>query len=146
GDAVTRQERLDDIAARAEQCLGGDDMVAGLELAEEGGGHRRHAGRRGARRAGALEEAHALLEHGNGRVGETRIDETGLIAGKARRGTLGAVIDEALSEEERLGGLAEFRSQGAAMYELGRRSEALLVGFLLGCTGLSRHDSPPKQK
>ena len=47
-------------------------MVAGPNLAHQRGGDGRHAGRGGARRFGALERAHALLEHRHGRIGEAR--------------------------------------------------------------------------
>ena len=85
-DAVARQQVLDDVAAGAEQRLGRDDMVAGLEPGEEDGGDRGHAAGRRARGLGAFEQAHALLEHGDGRVGVARIDEARLLALEARLG------------------------------------------------------------
>ena len=62
-DAEARQAVLDDVAAGAEQRLRRDDVVAGLELAHQRGGDRRHAGRGRARGLGAFERRHALLEH-----------------------------------------------------------------------------------
>ena len=89
GDAEARQQFLYDIAARAEQRLGRDDMVAGLQLAHQRGGDRRHAGRGGARSLGAFEFGHAALEHRDGRIGEAAIDEAALLALESRLGRLG---------------------------------------------------------
>ena len=62
-DAVARQQRLDHVAAGAEQRPRGDDVVAGLDLAQQGGGDGGHAGRGGAGVLGAFQRAHPLLEH-----------------------------------------------------------------------------------
>jgi hypothetical protein len=70
GNSVTRQEILDHITTRTEQRLRRHNMIAGLELAEQSGRHRSHAGRGRARGFGALKRRHALLEHRNRRVGE----------------------------------------------------------------------------
>ena len=43
----------------------------------------------------------------------------GLLALEARLGLLGAVVDKALRQEQRLGGLAELRAQRAGMDEAG---------------------------
>ena len=143
GDAVARQQLLDDVAARAEQRLRRDDVVAGLEVAEEDGGDRRHAARRRPRGPGAFEKPHALLEHGDGRVGVARIDEAGLLALEARRRLLGAVVDVALGQEDRLGVLAELRAEDAAVDELGRRPEGLRCAFvLLGHVAVSPTKNP----
>ena len=123
GDAVARQQVLDDVAARAEQRLGRDHMVAGLEPGEEDRGDRGHAAGGRARGLGALQEPHALLEHGDGRVGVARIDEARLVALEAPLGLLGAVVDVALGHEHRLGVLAELRAQRSAVDELGRRPQ-----------------------
>ena len=80
-------------------------------------GDRRHAGGGGARGLGAFQQAHALLEHGDGRVGEARVDEAGVLVLEAGLGLLGAVVDEGLGEEQRLRRLAELRAQRAAVHE-----------------------------
>ena len=54
-NAVARQEILDHVAARSEQRFRRDDMIAGLELAEQRDRYRRHAGRGRARGFRALE-------------------------------------------------------------------------------------------
>ena len=121
-DAEARQQVLHHIEARAEQRLGGDHVIAGLEEAQQRRRHRRHAGRRGARGLGALEQLHALLEHGDRRVGVARIDEAAGLALEALLGLLGAVVDVALGQEQRLRGLGELRAQRAAVHQprLGR--------------------------
>ena len=106
-DAEARQKILDHIETRAEQRLGGDDVVASLQLAHQRGGDGRHAACGGARRLRAFEERHAALEHRDGRVGEARIDEARIVALEARFGLLHRVVEIALGEEQRLGGLLE---------------------------------------
>ena len=108
---------LDDIAAGAEQRLRRHDMVAGPDLAHQRGGDGRHARRSGAAGLGALEGGHALLQHGDGRVREAGILEARILVQEARLALLGAVIDMALRQEQRLGGLAELRAHGAGMDE-----------------------------
>ena len=88
GDAEARQELGDHIVAGAEQRARGDDMVAGLQVAEQRRRHRRHAARHGAARLRAFQQAHALLEHGDGRIGVARIDEARILALEARLGRL----------------------------------------------------------
>jgi hypothetical protein len=68
GNAEARQQLGDHIAARPEQRPRRDDVVAGAQLPHERRRHRRHAGRRGARRLGAFKRRHAPLEHGHGRI------------------------------------------------------------------------------
>ena len=75
-------------------------MIAGFELAHQSRGDRGHAARCGAGRLRPFEQAHALLEHGDGRVGITRIDEARLFALEPRLGRLRRLIDVALGEEE----------------------------------------------
>ena len=100
-------------------------MVAGLQVAEKRSRHRRHAARHGAARLGAFEQAHALLEHGDGRIGVARIDEARIVALEARFGGFRVGIDEALRQEHRLGGLGELRTERAAVHELGGGTETL---------------------
>ncbi len=73
GHAQARHQVLDDVAAAAEQRAGRDDMVAGAHLAHHRIGDRRHAGGEGARRLGAFEQRHAVLEHVERRVREARV-------------------------------------------------------------------------
>ena len=74
GDAEARTQILHDIAAGAEQGARGHDVVARLQEAQEGRGHGGHAGGGGARRPGAFEQAHALLEHGDSGIGVPAVD------------------------------------------------------------------------
>ena len=139
GDAEARQQLLDHIEARAEQRPRGDDVVARLELAHQGGGDRGHAARGGARRLGAFEQRHPPLEHRHGRVGEARIDEARIVALEARLGELHRVVEIALGEKKRFRRLFEPRSQRPAVDELRRRPQRLgIAGFSRG-----RHRSSP---
>ena len=95
--------------ARAEQRARCHHAVAGLEVRQQRGTHSSHAGRSRAACLGALDQRQALLEHGDGRIVETRILVVRDRAGESRLGLLGAVIDEARGQEERFGGLAESR-------------------------------------
>ena len=106
-DAEARQQILDDVETGAEKRPRRDDVIAGLDLRKHGGGDGGHAGGGGARGFRALEQAHARLEHGHGRIGEARIDEARIVALETRLGSLGGGIGEALREVERLGQLAE---------------------------------------
>ncbi len=80
-----------------------------------------------------------LLEHPVGRVGVARIDEAGLVAGEARVGAFGRVVDEALGQVEGFGRLAVFAAVQAAADQLGgripqvgvlERGRSLLMGRL----------------
>ena len=117
GDAEARTQLLRHVQARAEHGARRHDVVAGLEEAQQRRRHRRHAGGRGARGFGAFQQAHALLEHGRGRVGEARVDEARVLVLEAGLGLLGAVVDERLGEEHRLRRLAELRAQRAAVHQ-----------------------------
>ena len=132
GDAETRQQLLDDVKTRAEQRPRRDDMVAGLELAHQRRGHRRHAAGGGARRLGALEQRHALLEHGDGRIGEARIDEARRVAFEARLGLRHRVVEIALGEEQRLRGLLELRTHRAAVHQTGGGAQRARIAGLAG--------------
>ena len=85
----------------------GDDMVAGPDLPHQRRGHRRHAGRGGARGFRAFEQGHALLEHGDGRIAETAVLEALVRAGETAFRDLGAVVDKALGEKQSLRSFAE---------------------------------------
>ena len=94
-------------------------MVAGAQLAHHRGGDRSHAGRGRARGLRAFERGHALLEHGDGRIGEARILVARVLVLEAPLGGERAVVDVALGEEQRLRGLAELRAQRAGMDQTG---------------------------
>ena len=128
GHAEAGQQLFDDVAAGAEQSLGRDHMVARFQLAQHGGGDGGHAAGGGAGGLGALQQGHALFEHGDGGIGEARIDEARRLAFEARLGSLHVGIDIALGEEHGLGGLAELRAHGPAMHEPGRGAQ-LVHGF-----------------
>src|SRR6516162_1350903 len=139
GNAEARTKVLHDVAARAKQRACGHDVVAGLEKAEQRCGDRGHARRRGPRRASALQQTHALLEHGDGGVGVAAIDEATL-ALETLLGFLGRSVDIALGEEERLGGLAKGGAQTAAVHEA--RFEAP-ISLLLRILRLLAHARTP---
>ena len=128
--AETRQQLLDDVATRAEQRLRRHDLVAGLDLAEQGGGDGRHAGRGRPRGLGAFEQRHALFEHRHGGIGKTGVDEAGILAVEARLGRLHRVVGIALGQEQRFRHFAELRAQRPAMDQPRR-------GLELGHPGLS---------
>ena len=128
GNAEARQIILDDVAARAEQRLRGDHVIAGLELTDQRQRHRRHAGRGRARGFGAFERRHALFEHRDGRIGEARVLEARLFVLEAALGLGGAVVDIALRQEQRLGSLAELRAQRAGMNQTGFGTIAIRCG------------------
>ena len=120
-DAVARQQILDDVAAAAEQSAGRDDVIAGLQMAQQRRGDGGHAARRAARGIGAFQRAHARLEHGHGGVGVAAIDIAVLVALEAGFGLLGARIDVARVEEDGFRRLAELAAQRAFMHEPRRR-------------------------
>ncbi len=129
-DAETRQQLLDHIETRTEQSPRGDDMVARLELAHERGGDGGHAARRRARRLGAFEQRHPLLEHRDRRIGEARIDEARIVALEARLRELHRVVEIALGEKESFRRLLEGGAQRSAMDQLRRGPQRLgIAGF-----------------
>src|SRR5262249_6466240 len=94
---------------------------------------------RGPRRAGALQETHALLEHGDGGIGVAAIDEAAL-ALETLLGFFGGLVDVALGKKQRLGGLAEARAQAAAMHEA--RFEAPIFLLLRICRLVAHARTP----
>ena len=93
-------------------------MVAGLELAEQRAVHRGHAGGGGEAVLGALERGHPLLEHPHRRVAVAGVDElVGAGGDEARLGGLGVGVDEALGQEDRLGGLAVLAAARPAVHQ-----------------------------
>ena len=118
-DAVARQQVFHHVAAGAEHRLRGHHVIAGLQRRQDRGGHRGHAGGGGARGFGAFELDHAALEHRDVGIGKARIEKAGILALEARLALLGGVVDEALRQEQRFGGLAELRAQRAGMHQPG---------------------------
>ena len=142
--AVAGQMLLDDIEAGAEQRLGGDDMIAGANLPHQRRGDRRHSGRGRARRGRAFERRHALLEHGDGRIGEARILIAGLLVLEALFRAERGLVNVALREIQRLAGLRELRAQDTGMDELGFGAVASLGGH--GHRGLLSPTKKPGRK
>ena len=122
GDAVARQQIFHHVAARSEHRLGRHDVIAGLEWRENRGRHRGHPGGCGARGFRAFKLDHAALEHRDVGVGEARIEKAGVFALEARLALLGAVVDKALRQKQRLGCFGELRAQGAGMNQPGFRA------------------------
>ena len=100
-------------------------MVAGLDLAHHRGGDGRHARRGGAAGLRPLEGGHALPPASPPSDSEKAgVLEAGILVQEAGLALLGAVIDMALRQKQRLGGLAELRAHRAGMDEAGLRDEA----------------------
>jgi hypothetical protein len=119
GNAVARQQVFHYIAARSEQRLRGNHVIAGLERRQNRRRHRGHAGCGGARGFGALEFDHAPLEHRDVGIRKARIEKAGLVALEPRLALLGGVVDKALGQKQRLGRFAELRAQRAGMDQPG---------------------------
>ena len=67
-DSIARQQIFHDVAARAEQRLGCDDVIAGFQRREDRGCDSSHAGCCGSGGFGTFEFDHALFEHRNRRI------------------------------------------------------------------------------
>ena len=94
-------------------------MVAGLEMGQQGGVDRGHAGCGGAAGLGSFEEGEAVLQHLDRGVAEATVL---VVRDRALEGGLslgGIVVDEAGSQEESLAGLAERGALDAAVHEDG---------------------------
>ena len=94
-------------------------MVAGLDLTDHG---RRDRGHAACRRAGGLrpfERGHALLEGIDGGIGVPAVAVARLLVQEAPFGALGALVDEALGQEQRFRRLAEGRAIMALMDKAG---------------------------
>jgi hypothetical protein len=140
GDAEARQDRGDDLVARAEQRPRRHDVVAGIELAGERAPHRRHAAAHPVAGFRPFEQAQALLEHGDRRIAVAGIDEAVVLAGKAPLGGLGIGVDEARIEVERLGRLAVVRAVEPAAHQLGGLAPVLRLQvrvFVIGIFSIS---------
>ena len=87
---VTRELRIRAAVERAR----GDDVVAVRAQRQQREHLRRHAGRRGQRRAAAFERGDALLERRDGRIRDARIDVAERLQVEQARGVVGAVEDE----------------------------------------------------
>ena len=116
-DAVFRSKRLDDVAAGAEEGAGCHDMIAGLQLAENGRRDRSHAGCRGAGVFSTFQQAHALLEHVVRRRAVAGIDEAVILALETGFGGGRRLVEEPLGKEDGFRHLAELRAQRSAVYE-----------------------------
>jgi hypothetical protein len=66
-----------------------------------------------------FERRHALLEHGDGWIGETRILIARLLVGESLLGLQRGVVDVALGHEQGFARLAELGAQRAGMNEAG---------------------------
>ena len=136
---VTRQQGGDDPVAGAEQGAGGDEAIAGFQMAEQGGMHGSHAGGGGATGLGAFEQGEATFEHGHGGVAEAGILVMLHLPLERGFGLLGAVIDEAGGEKERLGSLAVSGALDSAMHEQAGRAER-------GGERMGRHERGPSER
>ena len=100
------------------------DPVARLQMRQQRGIDRGHAGCRGAAVLGALDQAKPLLQHGKRRVGEAGILVVFDGSGESRLGLFGIVVDVARGQEQRFRGFAVMRALDAAMDEAGGGTQA----------------------
>ena len=112
--------------AGAEQRARSHHAIAGLQMREQRGVHRGHAGRGGAAGLGALDQAEPILQHRQGRIGEPGILVVFDGAGERGFGLFRVVVDIAGGEVQRLGGLAVVAALHAALHEAG--GGAVVVG------------------
>ena len=113
------QDLLEDHDGGPEQRPRGHDAGAGLHQGGDRGEHRGHARRGGEGRLGALEQAQALLERGHRGVAVAGVQEPVGVAGERGLGVGGAGVDEALREEQCLGGLLELAADQPAAHREG---------------------------
>ena len=104
-------------------------MIAGLQACQEYGGDGGHAGGGGTRDGRAFQLRHALLEHGDGGIGQAGILEARAFALEAGFGFFGRVIGIAGGENQRFAGFLESRAHLAAAHRLG--APAPFSGFLV---------------
>ncbi len=109
-DAEPRKDLGRDHCARAEQCPGGDERVAGTQEACQCGEDRRHAAGGRTTDVGAFDQAKPFFEHGNGGVAVTAVDVAVDVARERGFGLGSRAIDEARRGVDRLGGLVETRA------------------------------------
>ncbi len=95
GDAEARQSQLQHVDGAAIERGGGDDVAALPHQRDDGEVERRLAARRADRADAAFERGDALLQHGDGRVADARIDEAGLLEVEQRGGVVAVLEDEA---------------------------------------------------
>ena len=136
-DAELRGEVLDDVQTGAEQRMGRHDPVARLQLAHQSREHRRHAAGGGEAALRTFVSGKPVLEHGDGRVAEARIDEPGAVIGEGGFRLLGRAIDEAGSHEDRFAGLVEAAPGGARVNHPGARAQARRGSSGRECWGCS---------
>ena len=114
-DAVARQQGGDDPVTGAEQSARRHHAIARLQMGEQRRGDGGHAGGRGAAGFRAFQKGEPAFQHLHRRVAEARILEMLDLAEEGLLGLLGAVIDKAGGEKERLARLAILAAHGAAM-------------------------------
>ena len=118
-DPVAGQDFRNHEQAGAEERAGAHHVVAGVEHAHQRSEDRRHARRRRAASIVALQQRHALLEHGDGGIGETGIDIFVVLPLECRFGLLGGKVNIARSCKYRLAGFLEAGPVGSAANEIG---------------------------
>ena len=122
-NAEFRQQRGDDPVTGAKQRAGRDDTVSRLQMRQQGRVDRSHPGRGRAAGLRALDQAHALFQHRQRRIGETRILIVRDRAVECRFRLLGIFINEAGGQIECLGGFAMRAAIDPALHEAGRGTE-----------------------
>ena len=119
-DPEAGQQVFEDVKAGTKERARGDDVIARAQAGHERGIDGGHAGGGGEGILGPFEPGDPLLEHRHGGVAVAGIDEfVRSRLDKAGLGGFGAVVDEALGEEDRLAHLAILRPAGAAMHQRG---------------------------
>jgi len=116
GDAKARQDGREELVRSAEESLPGHDFLA---LGDEGHGraqNRRHARSRGDAGFGPFKACEPLLEHAHRRIGEAAVGIALFLLEEARRGLRRVGEDEARSEIEPFGMLAELAAQHAVAH------------------------------
>ena len=108
--APARQDLRADHVTGAEQCTRGHQARAVAAQRGQCHEHRGHPGAGGEARLGALDLPQPLLEHRDGRVAVTRVDETLEVTVERRLGSLRRGVHIAGVEEHRLSGLLEGRA------------------------------------
>ncbi len=144
-DAPARQQLRHDVVARPEQRARRNDARSRLQLAGQGGEHRRHARGRHFARFRAFQGGQALFQHRVGRVAEARIDEARILARPRERGfgVGGVVVDEARIEVERFAGFEPARTLRAFAHET--RGGAPRFADLVFLVGGHRRNSGTKK-
>ena len=120
------REDVENVKARSEQLPRRHHPVAGLDQRHHRAVDGRHAGRCGEGVLGPFQRRHSVLEHPARRVAVAGIDEligAGLL--EPALGLFGAVVSEALGQEQRLGHLAILAAAGAGVDGAGAGMKAV---------------------